>query len=531
MMASDSAKNTPRERGTVPRARLVKRSLTAAVTALLALFASPTWAQEEDDDKTVRMGSDPALGLDPTSPQVGGLPGGMTPSYGETSQDEEDWRFDFHGFLRAPMRFGINKREDPQPGQSEIVYHSPPVVPGDLETFQHTNVVPQPYGQLNFSYGNNTVTGTAIILGRQTNVASGWFDPPSQANINDLFLTFHPDVGERLRVRAYVGAFTNRYGVMGEYDEGQYATPVIARINGVGENISAAASFGDFALQIEQGIQGQNNKAPNNITPEGWNDFADDNVGSGFANHVHLGASYRGMVSLGLHYITAFSQDDRATGTLLPDGRIDVLGADLRLSLGRFGHFFLGGSHTNADRSRTVGRIVEVLNTRGGPGLMEHYLGPASEGTGKLLTVGAQYDLSLGKLLSYPMPFYGDGPDVVVSLFGMQVQVESEDSDFDGVTKRKFGGEVGYGQWSWLAFSLRYDQVDPNVDEQRQSFAIVSPRVILRTDWNSSDQVVIQYSRFMYGSLTSVRVGYPPEEDPTVVPDEHMISLTGSMWW
>jgi hypothetical protein len=28
-----------------------------------------------------------------------------------------------------------------------------------------------------------------------------------------------------------------------------------------------------------------------------------------------------------------------------------------------------------------------------------------------------------------------------------------------------------------------------------------------------------------------VRTGYPPREDPLTVPDEHVISLTGSMWW
>lgn len=522
MMATESAKHAARG----PR---VSRALGSFVLAGLCCSTLPAWAQEDSDD--VSVGLDPSLGLDPANPQVGSLPGGMTPAYGEESVDAADWRFDFHGFLRAPLRFGINTRPNPGPGQEETVYHAPPVVPDDLETFSHTGVVPTPYGQLNFSYGNNIVTGTAIILARQTNVSSGWFDPPSQAGVNDLFMTLTPDLGSKLKLRANVGAFSNRYGAMGENDEGRYDTPLIARVNGVGETVSVTAGFGDWAISAEQGIQGQSSKAPTSITPDGWNDFADDNVGSSFVNHLHAGVNYAGKATFGLHYLTAFAQDERATGTDLADGRIDILGADLRLTLGRFGHFYLAGSHTDADRSRTVGRVVEVLNTRGGPGLMDHYLGPDSEGTGSLLTFGAQYDLSIGKLISYPVPFYGDGPDVVVSVFGLQTQVESEDADYDGITKRKFGGEVGYGQWSWLAFGLRYDQVAPNVDEGRFSFAVISPRVILRTDWNSQDQVVLQYSRWLNGSLTTVRTGYPPREDPSVVPDEHMISLTANMWW
>ena len=44
-------------------------------------------------------------------------------------------------------------------------------------------------------------------------------------------------------------------------------------------------------------------------------------------------------------------------------------------------------------------------------------------------------------------------------------------------------------------------------------------------------QVVLQYSHWLNGSLTTVRAGYPPREDVTVIPDEDMVSLSASMWW
>jgi len=399
-----------------------------------------------------------------------------------------------------------------------------------------------PYAGMPYGYrGNSIVTGNVSIVAQQPNVAAGFFDPSAQLGVNDLFLTVLPDLAKNVAVQVHVGAFSNRYGVMGEYDEGKYGTPLIARTNGVGEHIAATVSLGDVAILLEQGIQGTSNKASPGIERAGWNGFADQRVGTSFVNHVHAGASYKGIATLGDHYMHAWSQDDRAA-RLDPDGSIGILGADLRLSMGRFGHLYFAGSRAEAKDARTVGRIVEVLNTQGGPGLMDNYLGPDSGGNGSLLTVGAQYDLSIGKLVSYPVPFYGDGPDVLVSLYGMQTSVESDDPArdrdtdrpgprYDGVVKRKFGFEGTYSLLSWLAASLRYDQVDPNVDNDRYSFSVVSPRVILRTDWEATDQVVLQYSRWLNGYYTTIRTGFPPKEDVSAVPDEHMVSLSVSMWW
>ena len=78
---------------------------------------------------------------------------------------------------------------------------------------------------------------------------------------------------------------------------------------------------------------------------------------------------------------------------------------------------------------------------------------------------------------------------------------------------------------------MRDDRVDPNVDEKRYSFAVISPRIIFHTGWQSTDQVVLQYSHWFNGSLTTVRVGEPPVEDPSVVPDGDMVSLAVRMWW
>jgi hypothetical protein len=507
----------------VERRLHMNRGLKLSAWLLGTLVTLPSWAQDAPQ---------PAFGPPPGTPQTDALPGGMQPSFGQPSTGPQDWRFDYHGFFTAPLRIGLNTRENPASDQSDLVLHAPPVVPDDLETFSHTGVVPTPYAQLNFSYGNSVVTGNVSILAKVANVSTGFFDPSAQLGVNDVFLSFNmPNVGKDMHFEVNLGQFSNRYGVMGEYDEGRYGTPLIARTNGAGENIIGRFKLGDVTLLVEQGFQGQSDKAPTGLTPDGWNDFGDPNVGTSYVNHVHLGAGLFNKAVVGLHYMSAFSQDDRATGPITPDGSIRILGADVRLTLGKLGHLYVGGSLVDAEDSGNVGRIVEVLNTRGGKGLIENYLGePATgRGTGKLTIVGGQYDLSLARLLRADN-FRGDGPDIFLSAFGMLVKVETDDTR-KPENRRKFGAEGAYSLLPWLAAGIRYDYVDPDVDFDSYRFAVLSPRLIFRSGWQAHDQVTLQYSHWFNGKLTTVRGGYPPKEDVTIVPDEDMVSLSASMWW
>jgi hypothetical protein len=518
----------------------------AGVAPLLSYAPSASAQETTTDEAGVKL----SLGVDPSLPQLQAMPGGALPRVGEPPG--QDFRFDFHGILTAPLRVGINDRNGgcpaddtlpcvpAGPGQSKTVLHAPPIVPDDLDTFSHTGVVPNTYAQLNFSYGNKLVVGTATIVARESSVSSGFFDPPSQRGVNDLFLSIYPDLPVLGPTTIHVGAFSSRYGVSGEYDEGRYGTPLIARINGAGENISARIPIGtDVSVMVEEGLQGQTNKAGNGTIPAGWNDFADPGVGSSFAVHGHLGATYKNAASLGVHGISAWAQDDRATGASAPDGDIRILGADLRFNMGRFGHLYGAFSNVKLTSARTVGRIVEVLNTKGGPGLIDNYLGQGSGGTGSLNIFGWQYDLSIGRLVSYPVQFTGDGPDIYFSLFGIYAGIKSNDATFDGTSKLKFGAEASYSMLSWLVASLRYDNVRPgrpvavglDAPDKDFAFQVIAPRIILRSDWQAHDQVVLQYAHWANGPLTTVRTGYPPVEDLAAVPDRDVLSISANFWW
>src|SRR5262245_35588376 len=112
----------------------MKRGLGIAavfVGACLTLSTLPALAQEGDGTATDKSKEDDTdevkLGLDPGTPQVGTMPGGMSPAYGQRATDEGEWRFDFHGFLQMPLRIGLNTRSGAvTTEQHKDVLHTPP---------------------------------------------------------------------------------------------------------------------------------------------------------------------------------------------------------------------------------------------------------------------------------------------------------------------------------------------------------------------------------------------------------------------
>ena len=228
---------------------------------------------------------------------------------------------------------------------------------------------------------------------------------------------------------------------------------------------------------------------------------------------------------------------------IIPDGRINVYGADARLTADRGGHLYFGAARTQLINAETVSGILEVLNARGGPELTREYLGPNSQGDGALTTFGAQYDLSVSRAV-YGDRFSGVTPDVLISLFGVTTKVDSDhvsdDSlgeddpaaqEYDGVRKLKAGMELTYNMLSWLSAGVRFDHVRLDMDNDKNAFSIFSPRILFHTDWQSRDEFALQYSRFVNGSEVVVKTCCPPERDPSQSPDADVFTLSGTFWW
>jgi hypothetical protein len=494
----------------------------------LALFvsaslAAPVVARAEDTPRVL-----PRLGISPGEPQnrsaQPALPFGLSPVKSKA------FVLDFHGYLLLPLTLGFNERSDPAPGQGETVVHNPPLIPNNSRSFSHTGVVPTPYGQVNFTYGNSLLSATLILAAENFSDATGLYNPVEQLGARDAFLSLDLSEHAGVPLEVRVGAYTGRYGVMGSYDLGRYGTPLIARTNTIGESVTLALPLGDdLQLVLEQGLGGQLGKPNTNTVPSQFNDYAFSEVGATFVGHLHAGLDVSRLVQVGLHYLQAWSRDDTAGTGLAPDGTIRVLGADARLTAGRAGHLYLGLARTDLTNAATVSGALEVLNARGGPELIREYLGPASNGDGALTTIGVQYDLSVARLI-YADAFQGLSPDILVSIFGIHTAVASDDPDFDGDGKLKLGSEVTYNALPWFGVSGRFDHVAPG-ESSNESFNVITPRVLFHNGWDSQMEIALSYSRFIYGGDVVIETGSPPTPDPLTLPDADVFALTGWLWW
>ena len=492
----------------------------------LALFALPALALAAEGSADTEI---PRLGMSPGDPQVRSaapsVPFGIQPANAKENV------LDFHGYLLLPATLGVHNRPTTDSSQSSTVLHSPPMMAQDLRKFEYTGVVPSPWLQLNLSYGNATVYGTAILVGTSAMDGTGYSDPTQQMGVNDAFLTANLTKTVGFRFELKVGAFTGRYGAMGSYDAGRYATPLIARTNTIGEMITAGLKLGKFTIVLEQGLGGQMARPPAGLVAASWNGYTNADVGATFVNHAHLGVAYADLLRLGLHYLTAWTQDDVVTGGKIPkDGRISVLGADLNVTAGRAGHLYAGLARTSATNADRVSGAIEILNARGGPELMRSYLGPNSKGNGTLSTFGVQYDLSVSKML-YGDLYTGESPDILVSLFTVGTSVSSNEAMYDGVFKLKGGAEATYLPLSWLGVSERYDHVRLHGSDSAQAFSIYSTRLLFHLGWKSRGEFALQYSHFVYGRDVPVTSSYDPETALAVNPDHDVISLIGTYWW
>jgi hypothetical protein len=509
------------------------RCSVLAWLALSTLLAAPLHAKEKEKKEEPDL---PRLGLDPAEPGVRSAPPALP--FGIPPATSKEYVLDFHGYLLLPLNIGLHEREDPAEGQSGTVLHTPPLIPQDYRDFEYTAVVPDPWVQLNFTYGNKVVAGTVILASSSVHDGDAVLDPVRQIGVNAAYVSLNLSEPVKLPLQLRVGAMASRYGSMGAFDSGRYATPLIARTNAVGETLTAAFEVGDSsAIVIEQGFGGQLGRSPSGLTSAGWNDFADPNAGASFVNHLHAGFAHGGLFQLGGHYLTAWSQDDQGPTNTLIDGRITVIGGDARLT-SRYGHLYLGAAHTNAVNSEAVSGIIEVLNARGGRGLTDEYFGPNSNGDGSLMTFGLQYDMSLSRAV-YGEQFRGKNPDVLFSVFGIGTKVKSDQKGpdpvtgivYDDVLKLKGGAEITYNVVKWFGAAGRFDHVRLNHDFNRRAFNVLTGRLLFHTDWQSRDEFALQYSHFTYGREVNVEVGYPPVEDPSLNPDRHVFSLSATFWW
>jgi hypothetical protein len=183
-----------------------------------------------------------------------------------------------------------------------------------------------------------------------------------------------------------------------------------------------------------------------------------------------------------------------------------------------------------ANHANALTDLVQVLNTGSGRYLNERYFGFDSGGNGTLTLAGLHYTVSLGTLLRHPVAFWGVGPDLHVSVFGIYGYSNSNADTAGSRHMLKFGTELFYSFSKYMGAAFRFDQVMPDIDQSAQSFAVLTPKLIFRSDWNSRHTLTVQYSGYITDAAVVVH-GDNRLVAASDNPDEHMLAMYGTIWW
>ncbi len=505
-----------------------------------------------------------------------------------------DWKFDYHGYFRAPLRIGVGTNSTnlnmatglpaaPPAGQSKTAIHNPIVPDDQYLSWQYTSVQSKDWAEMFFSYGNSWAKGTLGLQGFQFTDAA-WAQAAAQFGISQGWVTLTPPLGyQNVRLEAKIGSFWGKYGMAGEYDAGKYDTYLFGRTHMMGEAARMEIDVGKVTLWGEEGFGG---KQPDPNPYDGTN-FT-------LVAHGHAGLKWDRTLFISAHVLYSWAQDSDQMGeayaTDLPAGSMTVAGADATLANTLIGRLYAGYSHVGCNHCSTVADAIEVIHSQGGNvfsgGIEANYLDSlpatggavgASKGNGAVDTFLLQYEFGLQNLLAHvrtpKQDWWGDGPDFKATYFMMYNAVTSADPLMNGVKKLKYGVDAIGTPTKWLGIGVRYDRVQPNDKIPEQSFGIISPRITFHTAFLTHEEITLQYSRYMYnqracaanatysniGTCTqpppgpnqpngfgSVQGDNPPVTGGTaanagglgqraapnhVLPDEDVFKLQASMWW
>jgi hypothetical protein len=456
------------------------------------------------------------VGMLPTAPDFGSEADMVsTADVDTTGAPPKKWTYSLRGFLRAPMRVGYGPRNDGMPGNQ---LHSPPRIVGfSTDDWQYIGLAPAPTASLYLSVDNRNVSGN-LILASDTLYDSGYKDLDQMGGVTQAYVTLKfPDLfGTAGGLAWTVGAFSNRYGNAGPMQQstGYYGTYLFGRTHVAGSALTADIDLSkDFELIVEEGFGAKLEVIPfiqpTHNPPAPGEPYLPDQgpvpQGSNFVEHAHAALVIDDWIRLMGHFMVSWTPNDFLVPpiTSSPHGSMTITGGEVHTDHPIAGSGFVGYSHISASQVLPLADGIQVIHAANGIGLAQNYflapvpyvtLAPAND-SGTIDTIMFQYMLRLSPLLRKPLK----GPDLALAVFGMfnHVYISNVAVKQD---KYKYGTELEASILRYLSAGIRFDRVQPDGPNADVAYSALSPRVIVHTNWLSREYVIINYSRFWYGS-------------------------------
>jgi hypothetical protein len=150
--------------------------------------------------------------------------------------------------------------------------------------------------------------------------------------------------------------------------------------------------------------------------------------------------------------------------------------------------------------------------------MINKFLGPNSNGNGKVAVAGAEYNFSVSRILWAPRSFNGDAPDLRVAVAAMATRtVATDDPNYKNATGYFFGIETEYRMTSLFSLTFQtYGEDRPNYLGRYRVYS-VNPGIAFHTDWYSLDRIQVIYGRRFYSHAADPNTAEPLDRDMIAV--------------
>jgi len=431
--------------------------------------------------------------------------------FSESRTDPGTWKFGWHGYVRAPIRFSGSPADVKPPYLLDDNYYE--------SGFAYTRVSEAEWAELFF---HATTGRTRVVVGLFSSQLSDYSNPslPEQAGIATAFVEHGMDIGSWLDLTLRMGVFWDRFGYMEPYD-----TYLMGRTHVGG--LAFKSIIADWVrFDAGYGIHSDFLTSNQGMTPLAW---------------ARLGMIRPWLDTAGYVLRSWTTDSDRGFASQIEDGSLLVVGYDARAALPNFGSVYAGMTWVKARSIDSMSPSIELLHSTGGIFLTRNYLGEEEGGTGEILATGFDVQWkpaqTVGWLGGRSMGRPLDG--LKLRFFGMSAWVLSKTQSDDPTTNRhdrhyfKWGGLLRYelpvASVGTVFTSLRYDRVILDMDHDDLGFRVVTQRLGL-TPVKGVD-LFASYSFYAYGDRVRLRPQQIEGHPSATEPDVHVFKLQAQAAW
>jgi hypothetical protein len=346
--------------------------------------------------------------------------------------------------------------------------------------------------------------------------AIGYRNPDASWLPGMAYLTLDNDFevgGITPNVALTMGAWWPQFGYFEKYD-----TYTLGRFRQLGEQLKLTLPLNpDLTVTVVQGF-GTNRDGAYNFTMNNISPLYAGKTGVDLLAYGNLQLTYQQVADIGLHYNYEFTRDPRLTGDASPTSgksyaeaaaaHLSVLGAEASLRAPYAGRLWLSPSFISVKNGWALAGAggTEVMHSQNGFDVAANYLAwtgspTDSTGTGSILNVGFLYENTLANILGQAP---GGLPEVRLNVFGLLARASLDLPAGTLITQAKinqlkYGADVTVQAVDWLAFMLRGDTVNYDLDHPGYIFSAITARMVLASHYLSGESIYLQFSRYIYG--------------------------------